>query len=416
MLDVTLYPGSKEVEFVALTWRDVPRFAGTGPRFATFWVQEVSDPDTIRCLTHEDALQNRSRDALGDALGEQQCALFPVTARDVTASTFLFSSLALGSQKSARPTDWGALEDDCGQRGTGDRDYMLFAASCVLPNSSASLSCAWASASVTRLVRVSCRGQVLELHLQSLQSQLQPTGCVRDGRFEASSRFCAEAGDLAANWTDWDCFTEGDFCIQPAASDAGVTFDIPGFTACNHTDRYVLKLVACLDASCAQQRMAADVVEFDFTHYSGIRAVECLAKPSVTAAKVGKTAVAVVGGAVAAGVGASLGSSAGASSAASSAIGSSGAGAGIFSILGAAQFVAFVSDTCAMQSSNEFSDLITMISGFKLFNLQIPVPNILKQASPALQALQLCGEPPVDLIEQARADAGPALGCAVIQS
>ena len=74
-------------------------------------------------------------------------------------------------------------------------------------------------------------------------------------------------------------------------------------------------------------------------------------------------------------------------------------------MLGAVQFIATLANGCVLQGSNKFKDLTALLSGFEMFNLRMPIPKPLQQL-PFLSVLSSCGQPPVDLVGQARADIG----------
>ena len=70
------------------------------------------------------------------------------------------------------------------------------------------------------------------------------------------------------------------------------------------------------------------------------------------------------------------------------------------------QFVALSSQTCVLQSQKKFNDVMAMFSSFEIFNLRVPMPAFLKDIGHLFRTCQVCGQAPVDLTEQARADIG----------
>ena len=149
--------------------------------------------------------------------------------------------------------------------------------------------------------------------------------------------------DRYGEWTEAACVKdESGLCAQfPSAS-----AELAELSPCEHADRFVIEPMACFDDACSAPEAAPEIVDFEFQHYLGRRAIECMPDLDKAAQTAGQAAVATVAGAVAASVAINLAgtvsTAASASTGAGSTAATAGAGQGVggLQILGAVQFVA----------------------------------------------------------------------------
>jgi hypothetical protein len=155
-----------------------------------------------------------------------------------------------------------------------------------------------------------------------------------------------------------------------------------------------------MSPDCDQSVPTDDVIEFTFDHPIGKRAVECLSKPKLGFVSAGRAAAAAVGG----GISASLGSSA-----------AGGSGGGAIAMIGVVQFMALLADNCGTQSDLELQDFLALLAPLQIFNLRFPMPDIaiFKKWSLFVD-IGLCGMGGIDLLEQARSDAGSIFSSNVV--
>ena len=206
------------------------------------------------------------------------------------------------------------------------------------------------------------------------------TSCVAGGVLERSAQACADPGGA---WTGPTCMVDNDSgkCSRFTKAEAVIAELSP----CEHGNRLIFEPRACFDDSCSLWLGVAEVVDFEFEHYLGRRAIKCMPDFEKTAQVAGRTAIAVVSGTVAATVAANIGGtmsvSLGATAAGGAAAGTgtaaggttaaattSSSGMGAMAILGIVQFVAVTSNMCIVQSASKFRNYFGAMSSLDIFN------------------------------------------------
>jgi hypothetical protein len=406
--------GSSGTDLARLVWSDPDQSAD----FYFVWYRRVNDPDsTIRCLTSDEDYTSTKpisemNYSLDDCLAakvsnisasdERTCRLPPNCTQFPRAqgnrSSYLFTTAALFHPRKSVAAFWGAI-DPCSAVGFADFDVLLFVTRCT--GTAQAYTCDLQSPSQAVLAVSSCNQSLIATAARPLQDAtviLSPISCVKNSAISPFGLYCDDGG----SWSAWQCATDDDglACVESTKP----TGELGGLSPCFHKDRFLIRGIACMSTGCEQSIITDDVLELEFQHPSGVRAVQCLSKPSARSAKVGVAAAGIVGGVITITLGSST-AAAVTGSASSTAAGSLGF-TYIVDVLSSVQFVALTSDLCEIQSSIQLQAYMDTISHLNMFNLRIPIPHFIYEWSSLFEILSFCGMPPVDLAAQARADVG----------
>lgn len=439
----SVFPGVGESQLWSMRWSVSSAAADS---FQVLWYRDKNRPAETRCITVDDIVSNAidvplpsletvECDKFGwpktEASHNVTCASPPPCAR-FDDQTFTLSPFALMppekraalKQRMQHGTPWQEIVSVC-DLDAESRYNLLFTTTCRVERSG--LVCDWTRPSPATLIRTSCTGKIIELPLRNSRVQLSPVGCVQHNLFQPSSELCRDRTLVPVGcndclgWSTWTCVLDEykENCLEVDTNRA----ELSKLSTCEHLDRFVIVPVACLDSDCSERlRVRGEqVIEFEFLHDAGLPADECLVKladsatassvppacgrakaclgtPSKAALTAGIAATAVVGGTIVASAGASAG---GAMTG-----GTVGSSSGVSAVMGSVQFVAMTSNTCVLQSQQKFTNFMAMISSFEIFNLRISVPEFIKEWFGFLKHFTVCGQPAVDLTQQARADIG----------
>jgi hypothetical protein len=398
--------GSSGTDLTQVVWSDLDP---QSTDFYYVWYRRVNDPDsTIRCLTSdEDYASTKPISEMNYSIDDclpanisnisspdericrlpPNCTQFPRGNR----SSYLFTTAALLHPRKS-------VIDQCSAMGSADFHVLLFVTRCT--GTTQGYTCDFQSPSQAVLAVSSCNQSLIataERPLQDARVILSPTSCVKHSAISPFGLYCNDGG-----WSPWQCAADVDgLACAESAEPIGV---LAGLSPCFHKDRFLTRGIACMSAGCEQSIITDDVLELEFQHPSGMRAVQCLSKPSARSAKVGVAAAGIVGGVISITLGSSTGAAV-SGSASSTAAGGLGL-ASIVDVLSSVQFVALTSELCEIQSSVDLQAYMDTVSYLSMFNLRIPIPHFIYQWSSLFESLSLCGMPPVDLAAQARADIG----------
>lgn len=269
---------------------------------------------------------------------------------------------------------------------------QLFVLACNGPSAVKNITCDTALPSQQLLVRIGCDlagYATMEVLPQTDASVDLGTACVVGSKLERSAQVCNDPG---AAWTGPTCVLDKDSGQCSRFSEAKAV--IAELSPCEHADRLIFEPHACFDDGCNLPLGAAEIIDFEFDHYLGRRAIECMPDLDADAKYAGRAAVAVVSGTVAAtvavNVGGAMSASIGASAAGGAVAGTgtaagsttaaastSSSGMGAMAMMGVVQFVAVTSNMCIVQGGSQFRSFFASMSGLDIFNLRIRLPKVM---------------------------------------